>query len=407
MNKVRSEYDLQRFFRMTIRVLVGIVLVLLVGCGEGDELGSVRGDGVVVHPFTDSIPHYNRDHIPIDRRHSLDDMDVVPKELGALADYLSDPENTDIRTLDIFVNSAFNFDVTSVDDSLLVVLDSQGDRLLEYNLQTDEATMLAEHGAGPGYLRASRDMARNGDRVYVTTLDRRIIWFNCRSAPCQHEGEIKVSGFGPVSVAPAGKQFVVLGRDGGAQRKDGGAVRFVNQDGKITGSFGETYRSAHPMLRKIFIQGARVRHIEELDRYALVFSKLPVIYIYDNVGHLQNTYKVSPFINRAVKFGNFGRPETVRLSPEDRSYLSDARVLGGHILLLTIGTHQLIEKPGPSRDAKYASRIDYFAVDLKDEKSYHVGSDMFEGPIGDSRTLFVTQTGIVINEAGALSFYNF
>lgn len=385
--------------RTVLGLSAGFGLFLLIGCGGEDDLGRKRADGVVEHPFADSIPYDDRDHILIDRGRTVDEMEDPPEEILGLLDYLEAPEGTDRRKLEVFVSSSSLFDVTAVDEHRLVMLDSKQDRFLEYDLKTDEVVKLAKRGEGPGDIQLAQEMVREGPYIYVAMEDRRISWFDCRSAPCTHESEMRVTELRPASFALAGEQFAVLAR-GTSSAEEKGVVRLVDRDGGINGSFGSIYYSEHPSVRLRFTQGVEVHYLEDMDQFALIFNNLPYIHLYDESGNLQSTYKISHFIQGTVKYGDFGRPtKSVRLSPQDRSIISYAKVLNGHVLHLVVGTSELVGGPDSEGQVEYETKYDYYAVDLLDGEGYHVGSEEGGG------IPYITDTGIVNNDNGSLSFY--
>lgn len=202
-------------------------LLLLGGCGSGEpDFGGERPDGVVEHPVADSIPYYDRDHIAIDTARTVDEMDAAPEAVAALAGYLEDPEGANTHELDVLVNGAEYFEAVSVGEGRLVLLDSKEDRLLEYDLEVGEATVLAERGEGPGKLRYATDMTREGAVGYVAG-SQRLSRFDCRPAPCEHERTV-MTDLSPESIASAGGTLAALeSGEGEGAAQDGGAVHLI------------------------------------------------------------------------------------------------------------------------------------------------------------------------------------
>lgn len=384
-------------------------LLLLAGCGGGEapDFGGERADGVVEHPIADSIPHVDRDHIAIDTSRSIDEMDEVPEALATLADYLQDPEGTAARELNVIVNGAEDFHVAAVDERRLVMLDTREQRLLEYDLATDDATVLAEQGEGPGDVHFTQDLAHDGTTLYVAMQDRRLDRFDCQSSPCAFHERTSLD-FSALSVAPIDDTtVVVLGQilpSGGEPDAgdDERPVRLVGTDGSVLGAFGTAYRSQHYILRHRFLLGGTIRHLEDPGRYVLAFPRLPYLYVYDEDGALQTTYALDAFLQGFVAFGDFsGRQNVVRHTVQDMSQISGVEPIGGSILVKT-ETRALIGEPKPAGQSVFDFRNDYYAVDLAEAKSYHIGSEAYTGAFG--RSIFVTDAGLVINRAGTLSF---
>lgn len=394
-----SDAVCSRFRRVLVAFAAGCLLVLA-GCG-GDE-GGERPDGVVEHPIIDSILHADRNHISIDRTRMIDEMEEVPEAVIALADYLEDPEGAAAQKLDVLVHGSWGFFVASLGEDRLVLVDAREPRILEYDLAADEATVLAEQGQGPGDVNAPQDMAREGASVYVAMADRRIEQYDCAAAPCTPGERIRLD-FMPLSMAPAGDTtMAVLGqippRDDPDPEADARPVRLVGASGHVLGAFGAAYRTPHFSVRGAFLREGKVRHSEELGLYVVAQRRLPYVYVYDEHGELHHTYEVEGFVRNVVLYGNLGpggRPAVTFDSDRDASNVYDVKRVDGGIVLIRTGLLRYTDEGRVLRE-------DYHVLDLSEERSYYVGGEAFTVP--NTRAVFITDAGLVLNESGTLSF---
>lgn len=375
-------------------VTIGLGLLLLVGCGNEPDFGGEQPDGTVVHPIADSIPYYGQSHIPIDTSHSIDELEDPTEPIAALADYLDDPEAFGHQELDVFVNNAFDFHVTSVGEDRLVMLDTRENRLLEYNLGSDEGTQLADEGQGPGDVEYAEDMAREGRYIYVAMNFGRVARFDCEPVPCEFDREINL-GFRIRSVAPVDDSTLAVLVAGFEEEKDDefeeGPVRLVDREGRARRSLGTAYQSEHPLVRTRFTQDAMVRYSNTSDLFVIAYRDLPVLYAYDASGELRDTYGIEFFIPTFAEHN----VERGSMSIDNRQGRSDV----WNVIALDEEFHMVRVQTG---EVNGEHRVDYYAVNFNEGQSYHVGRwNREEGYI------FPTDLGFVLNDRGDLSFINY
>ena len=407
-----AQFQPTRWFLSFIGTGLLLAAMVLAACGEDEpELGGERPDGTIEHPVADSIPHFDRDHVPITREQGIDSMEDPPRSLVALADYLERPEPTDARSIDIFVSDALHFGAVAVGGERLVMLDTRGDQLVEYDVDTGEITRLAEQGRGPGDVQFTEDLARYGTDIYVAMEDRRVSRFNCDAVPCEHDRSIGLDVAAHSVAAVDDATIAVLGHtlhmadDPGDADDNQTPVRIFREEDEPVRAFGAAYGSEVHMIQGAFHRGGIVGHVKTPERYVQSLLRLPFLYVYDDQGRLQSTYEVEPFIYQMVQQTDRGARRQV--PDQEWSKIRDVRAVEGAILLVRARTHQNPrEVGGEGTEAAptqwgYDIREDYYAVDISNEESYHVGSHAYEGP--PTEALFITDLGLVINEAGELS----
>ena len=380
--------------RLAYRLISPLICLFLISCSEENQFGGEQPDGSVVHPIADSIPYFDRDHIPIDTSRSIDEMEDRPEEFATLAGYLNEPGEFDHRELEIFVGGTLH--VASVGENRLVMLDKRNNRLLEYNLGLEEKTSLADKGQGPGDIELAEDMAQEGQHVYVAMQMGRVARFDCEPVPCEFDREINPD-FRLRSVASIDDSMLAVVMAGwrGEEFEEGQPVRLVGGEEHASRSLGTAYRTEHTIVRIHFTQGAMVRYDNTSNRILIAYRDLPILYAYGEDGELRETYEIEFYMPPNVEH----RPDAggrIRIdNQQERSAILDVIPLGEGVFIALVQSRQ--------EDSRQEdSRIDYYAVDVAEGQSYHVGKmSLGEGSIIPSKL------GFISSDRGELSFVSY
>lgn len=389
---------LMRSFPSSIRLLGSLTLVLF---------AATAGTAQTRHPIEKLIPHVDHDHVVVDTSGPSEMWDRLPRELKALGKYLRGSGADQFRQTNVFVDRVDEFSAAAVEGRRLLLLDVNQHRLIEYDLESNEKREIAVEGNGPGDLHFPTEVRVEGENAYVPMHDRRIDRFDCRKIPCELVHE-RTLAFSALSVAPVDSQLLaVLGqvplRDTGESISgDQSVVRLVDQDGKAHRSFGSAYASSKWLMQDAYLKGGEIRYSNRLDQYALTYEKLPYVYVYDNEGKLERSFRIDPFTIREWIYTKEGRRRNV-VGPW--TYVANTSMWGDRYLLVQTWSHH------PSLSYLERSVHRYYVVDLKTTESLILGTDRVrvdgeDGPAPD-RAIYVTEIGLVMNEGGAIRFAPF
>lgn len=401
-----AQFQPTRWFISFIGTGFLLAAMVVIGCGEGEpEFGGERPDGVVEHPVADSIPHLDRDHVPIDGSTTLDEVDEPPEAVEALAAYLNDENETEPRELDLVVGDEQYFDVISPGAGRLLIAEGGfSHRLVEYHLETDEAKTLAEQGEGPGDVLNPRGLAREEDSVYMISGHEMISLFDCEAFPCALKETRRFEGLWAESLAPVGSAVAALSVPESGDPEEAHAARMLDlEEGAVLDAFGAAYVSENPLVREEFMIGSSIRHLDGPERYVVAYPMLPFLYIYDEGGVLRATYRVEEdFKQYYVRTGG-EHGQSIAMKPEGSDRLSRVEVVGDETVVLEVTAIRDIEREDlngtVSASATHENR--YYGVDVGARESYYIGSIAYERSAAG--TIIPTREGLVLNEAGELS----
>jgi len=342
-------------------------------------------------PLESNIPYMDRDHIVVDKNNPKDrtneiieigllpNSSEIPQPIKNIHDYLANPGNYKVDTLDIQVS--WDYRVDELRDGRIVILDIVKDALVEYDLQTKKSNIIAEFGHGPGELAFSRDLTTDGSFVYVARADQKISIYNCRVEPCLFDKSITldreafsvalvgVDSFaiqGPVTLRQAGPDPILDKLENFKVE----AVQVISRDAKQGHTFGATYDTkGHWMLIKPFVSEGNIGYIEKLNLYILSFSRFPLLYIYDRGGNLLRVFRVENFIIGHQKYwANSGKLEVIL---NDYSTIVSKVISNDNYIFVEVATKT------NSRVENYAFNWDierdYYCIDVANNESYYLG----------------------------------
>ena len=189
-------------------LIVLILLSILVSCKKDDNTNTVT---LIEHPIKEKIPYYDFNHEIIHSKNSFEESDIESPVLDLLHQYLQNPQQISFKKLDVVVGSPFPaFNIASVDDNRIIILDDNNNKLIEYNLNTKESISISEFGRGPGDFQFPREMIKHNDTVYILRQNMYISSFNCTKTPCFHMEDFSL-GFEPSSMTISDEHFAILG----------------------------------------------------------------------------------------------------------------------------------------------------------------------------------------------------
>lgn len=373
-------------------------------CGSREKESS---NNIVMHPIEERIPYYGRDHISIDTTRTFEELQEKPEALVLFHQYLQNPDQFTIEKLDVNIGSPHSgFNVVSVGNGRLIVLDADNNHLFEYNLNNHSKSTLAELGRGPGDIMFSEEMVKHNDFIYIVSGNMRISRFDCRPIPCEFNKTIPL-GFSPTSLALFDDSLAALGfidvssasgQKFESELEDLKAVHVLDDEGNEIDIFGDTYNTGgHWMLLRPFVSDGMVRYSSTEDLFILAFASFPFLYIYNaHNRELKETYKISNFLLGNQKYWpNIGRLQTIM---KDHSAIRSLKVIEGSLLWIKAEMRKNYRNKRPLWDRQ----LDYYIVNLEDQQTYYMGDIKVEEDDVPFQTFYFIQDGLIIYKKGSL-----
>lgn len=357
------------------------------GCNESEPSAMER-----IVPDRENIPHFDRDHIPVGRSLSFEELTEKPAELDLLYQYLRDPVDINRIRLDLMVSGPGpGFGVEAVTHNRLLILDGDRNHLVEYDLDTHQSYSIAEQGSGPGDIQYPRDMILEDTFIYVAREDMYVIRFDCSSTPCEADEAVSLD-FRPVSIAISGDQYAVLGiPDPQSEKPDRHPLRAISLKGEKIDQFGDAYDAGdHRMISFQFGMNGKVRYSPSTGLFVLKYGAFPYLYLYDSATlELQETYEFSDFILPQFTYSPAER--SIHMPVNDHHQIRNIRFSGENLLFIEVMTLDNFRREMPPWDY----RFHFYAVKLDTRDSYYLGN--YERThLTPGKEIFVTGRGLVI-----------
>jgi len=315
------------------------------------------------------------------------------------------PAVSDDRELNFFASNNDSFHAASLNDSTLLFLDHHSNGLHHYYLHKDESELLAPEGRGPGDLFFTREMQFQNNTAYIAMEGGRVSLFNCGNIPCEYE-ETVMTDFNHYSVAPSGQNLLVLGippymgpDDPDAENTNQNVVHQLDESGEVLNSFSSVYEHRSPLVRIQFTMGSKIRSFEDHDIYAKTHRALPYLYLYDSDFELTAKYLIPDFMPGYYLHSNDGPGAGSALSKN--SNITHIEKLDDDWLFMQVRDQVPSEELGGNSSRTYH----YFALSVSDHTLYNVGEETFDDA-DLSRSIYLTDHGLIINEQGTLYWHD-
>jgi hypothetical protein len=384
------------FIITTFFVLINF---LLSGCSESESASNLE----IMHPIEEKIPHYNHDHLLVEKNGQWENLQNVSGIINGLGTYLNDPQQVQSERLDVLIGSGvLGLHVVAIDTNRLVLLDADRDHLFEYDLSSHNKTTLAETGRGPGDIQFAREMMKNDEHVFIVREDMYISVYDCSATPCKFEEALSVD-FRPVSLTLTNNHFAVLGFPGQnrpqSQSEDEetdtfSPVRLLDYRGEKEAAFGEMYDIEGQMiLVQPFVSNGMIRYSPNNHLFILAYPRFPFLYIYDADNlKLKEVYRISDFTIGQQSY----RPDerSIAVIRNDYSEIRNVSVIYGNLLLIeTVTLRNFNNVVGPEK--RWDRWSDYYIINLEDQESYYLGS--YEN-VGDTpwQYVHISEYGLMI-----------
>lgn len=381
---------------MRNRLLIFLVLSIA-ACTESSN--------TTLHPVEEKIPHAGVVADSLTLSETPDSIQKLPENVQVLHHFLSGKEDQlVIQKLDVLTTGEVH--ISPVDENRILILELGNNRLIEYNRYEDEITVVASTGRGPGDLLFSQELAVHNQRAYVAMQGFLVSVFDCQFKPCEYLKKIntKINNY---SVAPEGKEITVLGLppfgndEARSQVNNNRLVIHQFDDlGKKLNSFAPVYNTGYPLLQDEMTAGGTVRYFQGKNIYTASFTYFSSIFLYNTNGELINKFKIPDLKQGYYEFttrddGWFSG----RVLYGDKSQISYTSKIDENWLLIRIREMEGVEFIDLQKGFRGNEWFSYFILNLNNFNYYKIGDDK-RFPFGENRTIFLTKTGITINEAG-------
>jgi len=378
----------------------------LVSCRSDRETGELNPDrsdalrdGYVTHPTDEKLPHNDVESNKLEINSDFSKVDTIPNQLKYLHHFLTDSTMyDDIVKLSFLVNDQDAIYAEALDVGNLILLDQRDDRLVHYNLESHEYIKIAPKGRGPGDLAFTQELQLHDDKIFVGMQGYRLSVFDCIENPCKYEETI-ITDFNIYSIAPSNHKLAIIGllpfgreNDLNSKDVDEFAVHMIDESGEIEKSFNPVYQDKFPAVRERVNAHGSVRFFEKTETYAVLFNKLPYIYIYDQTGNLDVKYKIPDFEQRLFDFHEgdmMGRERYHR----DNSYITHAEKVDDEWLLITVRERKKLF--WEDRTLHFDEAYIYLGFYLPDEKLFEIGRDKIR-PHTDRKVIYPTDYGLLV-----------
>lgn len=376
-----------------------IFLSFYSSCTKDDQSNSAT---IIEHPLEEKIPHYGFKHNIIERSRSYNELDIESYELDLLHQYLQDPQQFSHEKLEIEIGSPFPaFNVFTIDENRLIILDDNDNKLIEYNLNTKESISISEFGRGPGDFQFPREMIKHNDTVYILRQDMYVSSFDCSKTPCSHLEDLSLE-FEPSSMAISDNHFAILGdpiendiesSESENNLDPGKAVHLIDASGEPVVSFGSKYEvDSHNLLKQPFVLNGMVRYSSSANLYVLAYRPFPYIYLYNSDNfEIKSVFKIEDFVLGKRKYW----PDERRLKTpeEDFSYINRIELFNQNLLWIELETksnYRITEN-----SILWDREFDYYITDISETESYYIGNYSYEAE-EPGKKIFLIDRNIVI-----------
>ncbi len=395
------------------KVLIFISIFLFISCTRESNT-----NGITIHPVPEKMPYSSIEPEMLHVHDGGEVIDLFPESLQLLYSVINDDTEGLYHTEPILLASGVNdtllttgnIDVSSVNDSSLLILDRSTNRLIQYNINENKYDVIADQGRGPGDLYFSRELSVNGNVAFIGMQAFEISKFVCNSGLCEYAKTIQTD-YNNYSVAPDTDHIYFLGisafgreQDPDPANTDQYLIHKINYDGEVQQSFLPIYRHKSPMVRDAMNSGGRVRLFPESDTIVVTFSRAPYLYVHDSEGKLTAKYELPEYLQFYFesKEDRAGRISTHYKYAGNYSSIFYTSKLNERWLLLK--TREDRNRVYHEMEERYSGTqwYSYYAFDVSEEKLYKIGED-FKKPVGEERrVLHVIDQGLIINENGLL-----
>lgn len=382
-------------------IIIILFLFFALSCGERSNEGDV-----VVHPVEEKIPYSDVPSKMLEVLNAGDHLDELPDNIQLLYEILLD-DNLEVDSVELDLLTSSKIDLTSLNDSTIVILDKEQNQLVSYNLSKHKAEVIAEQGRGPGDLIFSEELSVRNNGVYVASQNFQITVFNCQTGKCVHE-KIFQTDYSTFSISPTQKFLYYLGiipygHEGRVEKDseslDQFSVHRANIDGEVVSSFLPVYKDNSPLVSNRIMSKGRVRSFSEFDRIIITFQYFPYLFIHSLDGKLLDKYELPGFKeakNIESKVGELGTTLTFN---GDYTYLRYTKKINEEWLLLKTQEFRDVNYVFLDQEIYGDTWYSYYIYSLDSKRIYKIGDDITMD-YGQSKKYHLSDSGVFFNNEG-------
>lgn len=392
---------------------ISILLILtFISCSANQENDpTVDGavsleEGYTPHPQPDNLPHPDVEPVVLELRDGSEVYNELPETLQLLHSFLSDTDDTpEKETMSAFVSTHHSFHAASIDSETIIMLDEGDERLIQYDLIDGDYTELAPRGRGPGDIMFTKEMQIHNDKIFVGMQGFRISIFDCRPDTCEYERTINTE-YNNYSLAPSNEQIGALGIppfgsevDSDPENIDQNIIHILDFEGEHETSFSRVYQHRSPILREAMNSGGSLRVFPPESSYVLTHNFFPFLYLYNLEGEFLTKFQIPEFQQGYYDHSNV--ENRGRYRHNDNTNIAYTTKINNEWLLLHLRNRRGMEweEDGLTGDEWTV----YYAFNVKSQELYNIGEDdIRQAESGNTRGIFPTEHGIVVNENGEL-----
>jgi hypothetical protein len=385
-------------------IITILFLFFAFSCGEESNEGDV-----VVHPVEEKIPHSEVSAQMLEVLSASDYIEELPESVQSLYRVLNDSTaEQNSKKLDIITTN--RLDISAINDSTLLILEKDKDRMLRYNLSTDTSEVVAAKGRGPGDLIFSKELTVHGGKAYIGMQGYQISVFDCRSGKCEHEKVIKTE-YNNYSLAPTGDHIYFLGiapfgreQNPDPENTDQFAIHRADLNGNVEQSFLPVYYDEIPEVRDRMMKSGEIRTFPQFGKTLVTLARLPFLYTYDSFGELISKNEF-PFYIESYGYSSIkeqGGGWTTNVSYDgDYTRIFYSSKLNERWVLLKVTEYRDVKLIFAENRAEGSQWVSYYALDVRDDQLYKIGDDR-SFDYGKSRMLYAVGPGIFSNNEGEI-----
>jgi len=353
-------------------------------------------DGYSPNPLLENLPHSDigPSVIPLSEVNAVNPQ--WPATVKLLYNYLNGThDNLSFIKLSELVSDIDNFHVISVNDSLIVFLDEDKNRLIQYDIGKNEYIELATAGRGPGDILFARDLAYYENNLYVSMQANRISKFDCSQIPCKYSETIQTE-FNNQSVSPANDGLYIIGlspiRSVETTTDDinNYSAHYLNVSGDTRKSFIPRYEHVSLMVKEAIDSRGYINRTSINNNIYIGFSLTPFLYNYSSDNHQLVKKILIPNYEQGFYDYNSNRG-TGHTRSIDRTMMTYMEEISEKWIVYQLKHFDYIS------DNERRSWYSYYFFDIENQQIYKLGEDDKL-----NRSVFVAEHGLMINQEGEL-----
>lgn len=380
-----------------------LLITVLSACSDGSYT-----ENVSLHPITENMPHPDIEPVILETSEPDNFLEKSSENIQLLHRFLQGGPVND-RKMKLNLLTTGNLDISSLNDSTLLILEKDNDRLIQYNVNRNEYEVVAEQGRGPVDLFFSEDLTIHNDMAYIAMQGFQISVFNCEASLCEHEKIIETD-YNNYSVALHDDYILFLGMAtfGREQSPDPANTKQsliykIDNDGNLLDSFSSVYRFRSPILRDRLNSGGTVNIYPSYNTILVTMEYFPYIYEYDSDGKLKQKYELPKFQQSFHQYSEKTRGVAF-LNRGNNSSIKFTKKLNEQLLLIGLKERRNVEWISREEGFTGDEWISYYIFNIKDRHYYHLGDDsLTDQPYsGKERVIHVVDQGVIVNDLGTL-----